>query len=73
MSQTVNPSVILSLLARIYCKETLVWYEAFDFYNPINARPFIGLLLDILLLSHVVEILLGSSGQVPLHPSLDHK
>lgn len=57
MSHTINPLVRISSLAGVLCKESLIWFEAFGFHYPINARPSLGRLLNILLLFCIVEIL----------------
>ena len=38
-------------------KKSLVWFKASGFNNTIDTGPSLGLLLDILLLSSVMEIL----------------
>ena len=55
MSHTVNPFIHIALLASVHCKESLVWFKASGFCYTIDTGPSLGLLLDILLLSCIVE------------------
>jgi hypothetical protein len=56
MSQS-KPFVHTSLLASVYCNDSLLWFEVFGFCYSISAGTSMGLLSDILLLPFVMEIL----------------
>lgn len=57
MCHTVYPFVQAALLANFHCSEYLVLFKAPGFCYTMNTVSLLGPLLDILLLSSVIEIL----------------
>jgi hypothetical protein len=54
---TVRPFVVYtSLLAKVHCNESLVWYEASGFCYSISTITKLGLFMDVLMLPCVMEI-----------------
>lgn len=50
VSHTAHPFVHMPFLAKVHCKESLVWIEVSDFCSTIDTGLSLGFPLDILVL-----------------------